>query len=104
MPCVVIIYLEIYEPPLTQCLNFVNYTYLVVLWFVDLYCLKDLLSVSPWRGGHLHFTFVDGIVHSYQLCSVETFLCTYQHLLQSQVRVAVDRGSEIQFFLCFVAL
>ena len=32
------------------------------------------------------------------------FLYTFQHLLQSQMRVAVDRGSEIQIFLCFVGL
>jgi hypothetical protein len=33
------IYLEVYELPLTQYFNFVNYMYLVLLWFA---VLKDL--------------------------------------------------------------
>ena len=45
-----------FEPPLTQYFSFINYMYRVVLWFVVLYCLKDLLSAPPlprgWVGGH----------------------------------------------------
>ena len=56
-------------------------------------------------GGPLAFYFCQRYCaqSSIMFCR-NAFLYTFQHLLQSQMRVAVGRGREIQFFLCFVGL